>query len=184
MSNIIKCIDRRFAVKNLGISCLALTFMVARYHETHTIFLNRSIWTYGFVVKASSRHYAVSGLAAVICYKISYLISWGRRIFSLEAGNHRQQEIQTQAYPTTSSRTSWQKGSFKIFDMIGFKIFDMIFFGSVPDITIRTHKISFPKSVLHQSSAPPPYRRIHQTYMSCTSESRRLSSSDNSCIWK
>ena len=77
MPNITKCIDKRFAIKNLGISCLALTFnlnipkmktlhakidlkerfKVARYHKTYTIFINRSTWTYSSVVKGSSREW-------------------------------------------------------------------------------------------------------------------------------
>ena len=77
MSNITKCIDKRFAIKNVGRSCLALTFnlnipkmktlhakiglkerfKVAGYHKTYTIFFNRSTWTYGSVVEASSREW-------------------------------------------------------------------------------------------------------------------------------
>ena len=69
MSNAIRCIDKRFKVKNSGISCLALIFnlssprmtilhpkkwfQVAKFDESLPFFFHRLIQPYGSVVKAS-----------------------------------------------------------------------------------------------------------------------------------
>ena len=69
MPNTIRCIDKRFEVKNSGISCLALIFnlsnprmtilhpkkwfQVAKYDESLPFFFHRPIQPYGSVVKAS-----------------------------------------------------------------------------------------------------------------------------------
>ena len=72
MSNVIICIDKRFAVKNSDVSCLALIFnlsipimtilqtknwfKVARHDESYTFFFSRSVQTlgtYDLVVKVS-----------------------------------------------------------------------------------------------------------------------------------
>ena len=70
MSYAISRIDKRFAVKNSGISFLALIFnfshsrtkilqaknrfKVVKHDKSHSVFLARSIETHGLVVKASS----------------------------------------------------------------------------------------------------------------------------------
>ena len=69
MPNAIRCIDKRFEVKNSGISCLALIFnlssprmtilhpkkwfQVAKFDESLPFFFHRLIQPYGSVVKAS-----------------------------------------------------------------------------------------------------------------------------------
>ena len=69
MSNAIIGVNQRFAVKNSGISCLALIFnlrnqgmtilhaknqfKVAKYDESYTVLFNRSIQTHNFVAKVS-----------------------------------------------------------------------------------------------------------------------------------
>ena len=76
--NAITCIDKRFAVKNSGISCLALIFYlsnprmtilhaenrfkVAKHPWLYTVFFCKLIWTHGLVVKVSSKESGDMGL--------------------------------------------------------------------------------------------------------------------------
>ena len=75
MSNTIICIDKRFAVKNSGISCLALIsnlsnltilqarnqFLVAKYDGSYTVIFDRLIQTHGLVVKLSHSQWGNTG---------------------------------------------------------------------------------------------------------------------------
>ena len=81
--NAITCIDKRFAVKNSGISCLALIFYlsnprmtilhaenrfkVAKHPWLYTVFFCKLIWTHGLVVKVSSK--ATHGLEVKVSSK-------------------------------------------------------------------------------------------------------------------
>ena len=75
MSNTIICIGKRFAVKNSGISCLALIsnlsnltilqarnqFLVAKYDGSYTVIFDRLIQTHGLVVKLSHSQWGNMG---------------------------------------------------------------------------------------------------------------------------
>ena len=80
MSSAITCINKRFAVKDSGISCLALIFnprttilhennwlKVARYDESCSIFFWRLIRTHGLVVMASTSESGDMGTIPIGC---------------------------------------------------------------------------------------------------------------------